>query len=290
MTEEARQQDGLDIAAMARSGRALRPQVSATRARIWGSWYYAESQLRAMRAYGISVLLSAVLEPVLYMVAMGIGLGTLVDQQNGDVDGVPYLVFVAPALLVASVVMSVGSEMTYPVMDGFKWHRLYFAPAASPLQPRQIANGHLIAVMIRFVAQASVFWLVMLTFGAVEIGWSALVIPIAVLSAASFGAPLQAYAATVKEEGYQFAFIERFIVMPMFLFAGTFFPLTAMPEYLQWIGWISPVWHGTQLARMAAYGAVEPAWLVITHLVFLGALTVLGLRWAHRVYGLRLAA
>ncbi len=243
-----------------------------------------------MRAYGVSVLATAVVEPVLYMVAMGVGLGALVDSQNGDVDGVPYLVFVAPALLVASIVMSVGTEMSYPVMDGFKWHRLYFAPAASPLRPSQVANGHFIAVMIRFTAQASVFWLVMLAFGAVSLGWSAVVIPIAVLAAASFGAPLQAYAATLTTEGFQFAFIERFVVMPLFLFSGTFFPLTAMPVYLQWIGWISPVWHGAQLARVAAYGADIPGWLLAVHVVFLVGLAVLGLRWSRAVYTRRLGS
>ncbi len=243
-----------------------------------------------MRAYGISVLVTAVLEPVLYLVAMGIGLGALVDAQNGDVDGVPYLVFVAPALLVASVVMSVGAEMSYPVMDGFKWGRNYFAPAATAITPRQVANGHFMAVMLRFLAQASVFWLVMLAFGAVDLGWSLLIIPIGVLSAAAFGAPMQAYAATLTEEGFQFAFIERFIAMPMFLFAGTFFPLAAMPVYLQWVGWISPVWHGTQLARVAAYGTDVSAWLLGVHVLFLCSLTVLGLRWAHRVYTARLGA
>ncbi len=256
---------------------------------MWGSWYYALNRLRGMRSYVTSILLSAIAEPLLYMTAMGIGLGALVDAQNGDVDGVPYLLFVAPALLVASLVSSVGSEMSYPVMDGFKWGRNYYAPAATAITPAQIANGHFIAVMLRFAAQATGFWLVMLAFGAISIDWSVLVIPIGVLSAAAFGAPLQAYAATLEDEGFQFAFIERFIVMPMFLFAGTFFPLGAMPIYLQWVGWISPVWHGTQLARITAYGAVEPAWLIAVHLLFLIGCTVLGLRWAHAVYTRRLA-
>jgi len=266
------------------------PHVSAARVQKWGSWFYAETRLRSMRAYAISILITAVGEPALYLAAMGIGLGTLVDAQNGDVDGVPYLAFVAPALLVAALVMSVSTEMTFPVMDGFKWGRNYYGPAATAITPQQIANGHFIAVMLRFVAQGSIFWLVMVAFGAVDVGWSALIIPIGVLSAAAFGAPLQAYAATLTQEGFQFAFIERFIVMPMFLFAGTFFPLTAMPGYLQWIGWISPVWHGSQLARVAAYGADEPLWLLVVHVAFLLSLTVLGLRWAHRVYAARLGA
>ena len=78
--------------------------------------------------------------------------------------------------------------------------------------------------------------------------------------------------------------------MPMFLFAGTFFPLSVMPVYLQWIGWISPMWHGTQLARMVSFGLVEPAWLTVLHVVFLVALTVGGLWAAGRTFTRRLVS
>jgi lipooligosaccharide transport system permease protein len=267
---------------------ALTPEQSAARVRRFGWWYFAESQLRAMRAYLGAITLSAVLEPVLYLLAMGIGLGTLVDAQSGPVDGVPYLEFVAPALLVASLVMSVGPEMTYPVMDGFKWHRLYYAPAATAVTPHQVAVGHFVAVMIRFCVQACTFYLVMLAFGAVRPGWSALMIPVGVLAAAAAGAPLQAFAATREDEGTAFVFVQRFVVMPMFLFSGTFFPLAAMPAYLQWIGWVSPVWHGSELARLAAYGAQVPGWLVTVHVAVLLGLAVAGVWWARSVYDRRL--
>ncbi|HKJ12452.1 MAG TPA: ABC transporter permease [Ornithinimicrobium sp.] len=266
------------------------PERSAERARRLGWWYAAESQLRSMRAYLGAITLSAALEPLLYLLAMGVGLGTLVDAQNGPVDGVDYLVFVAPALLVASVVMSVGTEMTYPVMDGFKWHRLYYAPAATAVTPQQVATGHFVAAMIRFTVQALVFYLVMLAFGAVTLGASILVVPAAVLAAAAAGAPLQAFAATRQDEGGAFVFVQRFVVMPMFLFSGTFFPLASMPLWLQWVGWVSPVWHGSQLARLAAYGAPVPGWLVAVHVLVLAALAVTGIHASRRVYARRLAA
>jgi lipooligosaccharide transport system permease protein len=262
----------------------------AARARARGVWYYAETVLRGMRAYFWPILLYSVGQPLLYMLAMGIGLGTLVDSGVGAVDGVDYLTFVAPALLVSTVVMSVSAEMTYPVMSGFKWQRLYYGPLATAVSPGQIALGHLLGVVIRFVVQAAIFWAIMLAFGAAPTGWatSALVIPIGVLTATAFGAPLQAYAATLTDEGIQFAFIQRFVVMPMFLFAGTFFPLSAMPGYLQWIGWISPVWHGTELARLASYGApLSPAMLLV-HVVFLVTCTVAGLLLSVRLYTRRL--
>jgi lipooligosaccharide transport system permease protein len=266
---------------------ALSPERSAARARRFGWWYAAESQLRAMRAYGVAISLSAAVEPVLYLLAMGVGLGALVNAQNGPVDGVPYLVFVAPALLVASVVLSVGSEMTYPVMDGFRWHRLYYAPAATAITPQQVATGHFVAVMIRFAAQAAIFYLVMMAFGAVRPGWSLLVVPIGVLSAAAAGAPLQAFAATRQDEN-PFTFVQRFVVMPLFLFSGTFFPLASMPVWLQWVGWVSPVWHGSQLARLVAYGADVSVAMVVVHLVVLGGMAAGGLACARAAYARRL--
>ena len=282
----------VDTTRLAYSGRAPAHADMAVRARRSGIWFYAETVLRGMRAFALPIALYAVAQPLLYMVALGVGLGELVDRGSGPVDGVDYLVFVAPALLVSTVVMSVTAEMTYPVMSGFKWMRLYYGPAASPLTPGQIALGHLVAVIIRFVLQGGAFWLIMLAFGAAPSGWamSMLVVPIAVLTATAFGAPLQAYAATIEDDGYQFAFIQRFVVMPMFLFAGTFFPLSAMPVYLHWIGWISPIWHGTQLARWASYGAELSATMAVVHLAFLVGCTVLGVWWATRVYTRRLTS
>lgn len=97
-----------------------------------------------------------------------------------------------------------------------------------------------------------------------------------------------AYSATLKQEGIQFVLLQRLVIMPMFLFAGTFFPLASMPIYLQWIGWISPMWHATQLARMAAFGLVVPTWLVVVHVGFLAALIVGGVWAARRTFTRRL--
>ncbi|WP_237565528.1 ABC transporter permease [Ornithinimicrobium cavernae] len=281
-----------DLQRLAASGRVPPPAVMAARARRWGWWYYVEYWLRTARAWFQSILIYMVGEPLLYLIALGVGLGTLVDNGVGTVDGVPYLVFVAPALLISTVVMSTGGELTYPVMAGFKWDRLYYGPHATPVSPAQIATGHFTGVMLRFTVQATIFWGIMRAFGAAPRGVliSALVIPIGVLSAAAFGSVLQAYASTLQDEGYQFAFVQRFVIMPMFLFAGTFFPLSSMPVYLHWIGWISPVWHGTQLARQVTYGAVEPLWLTVLHVLVLGGLTAAGLLWARHNYTRRMAS
>lgn len=287
---------GADVTGTGATGTALsagadeRHLAMAAAARRWGWWYEVEAWFRGFRYYAFSALMYAVGQPLVYMVAMGIGLGTLVGQGAGTVDGVDYLTFVGPAILVSTVVMSVTGEMTYPVMGGFKWQRLYYAPAATALGPGQIAHGHFLGVMLRFAAQCLVFWLIMLAFGATTSPASVLLVPVGVLAAAAFGAPVQAYASTLEDEGFQFSAIQRFVVMPMFLFAGTFFPLSVMPVYLQWIGWISPVWHGSQLARVVSYGADVAGWLIAVHIVFLVACTVTGLVWSKRSYTRRLSS
>ena len=268
--------DVLDSNTLAYSGRAPSASAQASRVRALGWWFQAEWRLIGMRAYWTSILGTALLTPVLYVIAMGIGLGTLVDASSGGVGGVPYLTFVAPGLLVATVVMSAANETMFPVMDGFKWGKLYFARATTAAAPTQVALGELLAVAIRTAASAVVFWVVLVLLGATSATTSWLMIPITALAGLAFGAPLMAYSATLEEEGYQFSMVQRFIVTPMFLFAGTFYPLTSMPVYLQWIGWISPMWHGTQLARAVSFGLPLAGWEVAVHVAFLAGLAALG--------------
>lgn len=280
--------DLTDTNALAYSGRALSAAQQADRARRWGWWYQAEWRLISMKAYWTSAVGSSLLTPILYLIAMGVGLGTLVDAGSGGVAGVPYLTFVAPGLLVSTVVMSAGSEMTFPVMDGFKWSKLYFARSATAASPMQVAVGEVVAVGIRFGVEALVFWLILLIAGVVGLGsWP--IIAVAALAGMALGTPLMAYAATLENEGFQFSLVQRFIIAPMFLFAGTFFPLESMPIYLQPIGWISPMWHGTQVARLLSFGLDVPGWMVAVHLAVLAAFTLGGTVAAARFFSRRLA-
>ena len=179
-----------DATTLAYTGRIPPHTELAARVRRFGTWYYAETYLRGMRAYAVPILFYAIGQPLLYLVAMGVGLAELVSGGVGTVGGVDYLTFVAPALLVSTIVMSVSGEMTYPVMAGFKWQRLYYGPLASAVSPAQICLGHFLAVVIRFVVQSAIFWVVMVAFGAVsDLLLSLLVIPIGVLAATAFGAP-----------------------------------------------------------------------------------------------------
>ena len=261
----------------ATTARAHSPEVSAAKARRWGVFYYAEQVLRVMWGYGWSILMYSVGQPVAYLFAMGVGLATLVDADSATAfGGVSYLAFIAPALLVSAAVMTAANEFTFPVMGGFKWRRTYYGPHASPLTPEQIAGGHIIAVTLRFLVQSAIYFAAVALFGASPSGWGWVSVLVATVAGLSFGLPLMAYAASIKEDKGQFALVMRFIVMPLFLFSGTFFPLDTLPLAVRWIGWISPIWHGTELGRVFTYGYQEPPVLTIVHVVVLLALAVLG--------------
>ena len=278
----------LDSNRLAYAGGALPAATQARTGRRWGWWLYAEYRLTSMRAYLPTILIRSIGLPLLYLSSMGLGLGALVNSGAGRVEGVSYLVFVGPALLVSSIVMESSGEFTFPVMSGFKWQRHYFAASASPITPGQVAVGEVVAVGLRFIPEALLFWLALVWFGAVTAAASVLMVLIAPLAALAFGAPLMAFAATQTDEGSRFAFIQRFVVMPMFLFAGTFFPLSAMPSYLQWIGWISPMWHGTQLARIVGFGMANPWWLTWLHLLVLVVAAAGGIVASARLFERRL--
>lgn len=274
--------------------RAHSPEVSAARARRWGALYFAEHVLRVMKGYGWSIFLYSVGQPAAYLFAMGVGLATLVEANAAESSGaavfggVSYLAFIAPALLISAAVMTAATEFTFPVMDGFKWRRVYYGPNASPLTPEQIAAGQIIAVTVRFFLQSAVYFAIVALFGASPSGWGWVSILVATLAGLSFGLPLMAYAATIKDDKGQFAMVMRFIVMPLFLFSGTFFPLDTLPLLVRWVGWISPIWHGTELGRVLSYGFEEPPVLTIIHIAFLVGLAWFGWELTKRQFARRM--
>jgi len=230
-------------------------------------------------------------QPVAYLFAMGVGLATLVESNGAGVfGGVSYLTFIAPALLISAAVMTAANEFTFPVMDGFKWRRVYYGPHASPLTPEQIAGGQIIAVTVRFLLQSAIYFAVVALFGASPGAWGWVSILIATLAGLSFGLPLMAYAATIQHDKGQFAMVMRFIVMPLFLFSGTFFPLDTLPLAVRWIGWISPIWHGTELGRVVSYGYEEEPWLTVVHVLFLLGLAAAGWILTKRQFAKRMAS
>ncbi|MGN6272701.1 MAG: ABC transporter permease [Protaetiibacter sp.] len=267
-------------------------RAAGARARRFGAWYSAEHHVRVWRRYlGVNVA-SAIGTPVMYLFAFGVGLGVLVNANvgPGGVDGVSYLVFIAPALIATAAVTIASDEFTYPVMQGFKWNPIYVGMHAAPISARQVVDGVVIFVAVRIFATTFVYFLVMAAFGAVPLVTGLLTVPIATLTGIAFGAPLFAYAAAQREDRGQFAVVQRVLVLPLTLFSGTLFPLEQLPVFLQPIGWLSPLWHGAELGRVSSYGAERPGWLIVVHLVFLAVLAIGGWRLTVRITRKRLDA
>lgn len=247
--------------------------------RVEGSWAW-------YRRYWKSNLYSSGLQPLLFLVAMGLGFGSQV-QAGPATGGLPYLQYIAPALLVSAAMQSGVSESTYPVLSGFKWQKDYLAVTATPITPGQVLGGHLLWVALRLTLSASVYALIALAFGAWLNAGVLLVIVVGVFTGLACAAPVSAFAATTFDEGVRFNSLFRFVVIPMALFAGTFFPIGQIPLALRWLAWISPLWHGNQLARGVTLGAVGPP-AMLGHAAFLAALLAVGAFFARRYFYRRL--
>jgi lipooligosaccharide transport system permease protein len=245
-----------------------------------GLAYVIEHRAVQYRRTFRSSVFTSFLSPILFLTAMGIGLGGYVDRSGGDaLGGLTYLQFLAPGLLAATVMQSAAFEGTFPIIGGLNWQRTFHAMYATPLSPRDIALGNLAWTAVRMAMISSVFTIVIVAFGAAHSPLVVLGIPVAVLTGMSFAAPIAAFSATQRTPA-KFNVILRFGITPLFLFSGTFFPIESLPEIIRPIAWLSPLWHGVDLTRGLVLGtlAQQPG-LMLAHLVVLIAIVVAG-SWA----------
>ncbi|SHH29782.1 lipooligosaccharide transport system permease protein [Jatrophihabitans endophyticus] len=248
-------------------------------------WMVVELNVRRLRGYWRNALIIGVFTPVAFVLALGVGLGTLVNRHGTGSLGVPYLVFVGPALLVASALQIAASDASFPVMAGFKWVRNFHGLAATPLTPSQIADGTLLWITVRQLVNSTVYLAIIAAFGGTQRWWVVLAVPAAVLTAVAFAAPVMALAATATAEGQAFNVLFRFVVTPMFLFSGTFYPVAQLPDWGRWLAYVSPLWHGVELARGAAIGhlAAAPAAVHVGYLLGWLVAGMLLARWRFTV-------
>lgn len=221
---------------------------------------------------------TTLVNPIFFLVGMGVGLGSLVDKGqgsgHGSLGGVAYLSFLAPGLLAATVMQVAASESTYPIMARIKWDRIYDAMLATPMTVVDLVTGQLAWIALRLLQTSATFLAVMVLFGAVESPLALLALPGAVLTGMAMSSPICAYAAT-RENDYAMSTVLRFVIMPMFLFSGTFFPVSQLPSGIRPIAYVTPLWHGVDLCRSLALGSVElgPA---LVHVAYLAVLFAVG--------------
>ena len=230
---------------------------------------------------------SSFLQPALFLIAIGMGLGSLVDQRGAPLPGgVDYLHFLAPGLLAAAAMQTASFESSYPVLGKITWHRNYEAIIATPMGIADLVLGELAWVATRQVMVALAFVTVLTAFGIPRSPLVLLAIPAAVLTGLAFAAPILAYAATLTSSG-NFNVIFRFVVTPLFLFSGVFFPIGQLPGWLQTLAWLTPLFHGVELIRGLTLGTLQsPARSI--HIAYLVTLTLAGTAAALRTFRSRL--
>lgn len=226
------------------------------------------------------------LNPVFFLVSIGVLLGALVDRSSPDLGGLTYLQFVAPALLATTAMQTASSATTYPVMAGLKWTRTYHAAVSTPVQVSELVAGVLAWAGLRVLVAASVFAVVAGVAGAFASPLAALAPLGALLCGLAFAALLAGFTSTIENEQWLVA-VFRFVLVPMFLFSGTFFPVEQLPDWLEPLAWATPLWHGVELCRDLASGSIE-AWPTAAHVAYLVALTLAGALVAIRSCGRRL--
>jgi lipooligosaccharide transport system permease protein len=244
-------------------------------------------ELRAMqyrRTFRASIF-SSFLNPVLFLTAMGVGLGTYVDRSGSATEalgGLSYLQFLAPGLLAATAMQAAAFEATFPIIGGLSWAKTFHAMYATPVSARDIVVGNLVWIAIRLTSIAAIFTIVMALFGAAASPLILLAIPAAVLTGMAFAAPIMAFTATQRTME-MFNALFRFGITPLFLFSGTFFPISNLPDVIEPVAWLSPLWHGVELSRQLALGTIgaDPV-RTLAHVAILVAIVAIGTWFAYR--------
>lgn len=221
---------------------------------------------------------SSVVTPVVYLLALGVGMGAFLGEIRFRGTTYHYFEFVAPGLLAATAMQVAAFEASWPVLSAIKWSRQYHAMLATPLRVRDVVLGHQAFIAARMLMTATVYLLVIAAFGAVGSPLAVLAVPVAVLVGMAHAAPLAAWGAHTETD-QSFVAIFRFVILPMFLFSGTFFPISRLPAPLEALAQLTPLWHGVDLCRQLVLGAVAPG-SALVHVLYLLAWVALGLALA----------
>lgn len=237
------------------------------------SWHAAVFR----RLWTTNVIVSLI-QPMLYMLGLGVGVGSLVDrtQRSADVlGGASYVAYVAPALIVTTAMALAAAESLWPIMGGFVWKRSYFGISATPLGPSDIVGGHALFMAVRCLVASSAVALVLLLFpDARDVGLIGAV-PVGVLTGVAFAMPLMAFS-VLRKTDQGFAAMNRFVIIPLFLFGGAFYPVSQLPVWTQVPVKILPLWHGVELARGLTLGQLGAA-VALAHVAVLCGWIVAGI-------------
>lgn len=236
-----------------------------------------EYNVRVYRHTWRGTVFTTFLFPILFLASMGIGLGSFVDRGGGAaaLGGVSYLAFLAPGLLATQGMQTAASESTWPITGKIIWDRTYHGMLATPITVPAIVIGQFLWIVARLVVMAVIFFGVMVAFGVVASPLGVLGIAASVLTGVAFAAPIMAFTATRRDES-AFNALFRFIITPLFLLSGAFFPIEQLPALIRPFAMVTPTWHGVALARGLSLGTIDPL-AALAHVAVLVAFTAVGL-------------
>jgi lipooligosaccharide transport system permease protein len=250
-------------------------------------WLEFTYWLRRYRRTWRGTIVISVANPLLFLLGIGAGLGHLVDRHAAmPIAGVPYLAFFAPGMLAASAMQTGFIESSGRVAMSAGFDGSYRAATTTPLGPTQIMGGHLMFVAFRLATSAAAFILVMLGFGVTHGWWTLGALAAALLTGLAFATPAAAWAVGLRQTRHINA-VFRFVIMPMYLFSGTFFAVTQLPHWLRPVAYALPLYHGAALCRSLSLGTATPAGTALHGGVLL-ALAAAGIAAARVTYRRRL--
>lgn len=225
------------------------------------------------------LLFSGFFEQLFYLGSVGLGIGDLVGDVAGP-DGQPlsYTAFVAPALLATSAMNGAVYESTMNILAKLKYEKIYDAVLATPVGPADVALGEIAWCLMRGLLYAVGFLVVLVALGLTSSPWAVLAVPAAVLIGFAFAAT--GMAATSFMRSWNDVELVQLVIIPLFLFSATFYPLSTYPPVLRWVVQLTPLYHGVDLIRSLTTGAVGPGLLV--HVAYLGVMGLAGLVVASR--------
>jgi lipooligosaccharide transport system permease protein len=239
----------------------------------WRSLRLVERNIYVYRHTWI-IIFSGFFEPLFYLLSLGFGLGALIGEVPGPGgEPIPYQLFVAPALLASAAMNGAISESTFNFFFKLNYNRTFTAILATPLSPGDIALGEQLWALIRGGLYAIGFLVVMVLLGLVVSPWLILAFPAALLIGFAFGAA--GMAATSYMKTWQDFDLVQLVILPLFLFSATFFPLETYPPAIQVIVQLTPLYQGVDLLRSLAVGAISPVLLV--HVAYLTVMGLIGL-------------
>jgi lipooligosaccharide transport system permease protein len=215
---------------------------------------------------------SSVLDPTIYLLAFGLGLGTLV----AGIDGIDYVQFVGTGMVATAVLFSSAFSAMYGVFIKHRFQHTYDAILAAPVDVEELVTAEVTWLGVRAGVYGVVPLFVTMLFG-LEPTWGILLVPfIGMITGFAF-AGLGVFAAALVSKIDHFSYIQSALITPLFLVSGTFFPIDDLPQAVQIASWFNPLFHCVELVRDAVF---DLAWSDLIHLVVLIGFAILSWRLA----------